>query len=166
MRYTPEQDRVLFLFSTQEQTEYRVWLTRRFTTLLWKALMNLTGAMPELGAGYEPKVRNAILGVQHQESVQNLDVSQPHDAQGDNTAYTEQALLVIGCTSRIGEGGDNLTLELKTLEGPAICFFLNKEILHSMFHLLQQVTTESGWELNLQVGSTNVVVPDSGQQLH
>ncbi len=166
MRFSNEQDRILFAFSSTDKVEYRVWLTRRFVRLMWKALMKIIAVQPDMGAGFEPHVREAILGVKHQESVQALNVSQPHDAKRENKKLTKEPILVTGCTSRVEKDGTLLSLELIMKDGSNVAFYLNEEIFHSLFHLLIQSTTQAEWNLNLQVGDPQVTIPKGGRPLH
>ena len=39
LTFDPIEDRILLRIGTAENTEYRLWLTRRFVKVLWKALM-------------------------------------------------------------------------------------------------------------------------------
>ena len=168
MRYAPEQDRIEFLFSSTKKKQYRVWLTRRFTMLLWQALMKIVDSHPDMGAGFDPHVRDAVLGMQHQESVQNMNVSKSTIPAPGSTKRPpgQEPLLVTGCTSRIGNKGKNISLELLIQDAPNIRFSLTKEILHSLFHLLIQSTTEVEWGLNLQVGDPNVRLPGDKRVVH
>ncbi|MDR0779971.1 MAG: hypothetical protein LBF16_04660, partial [Pseudomonadales bacterium] len=45
LSYSTEQDRLLFKAREENDTEYRVWLTRRFTTLLLKFLRERMAAL-------------------------------------------------------------------------------------------------------------------------
>mgnify|MGYP006865111969 CR=1 FL=1 len=168
MRYSAEQDRIQFLFSSTEGAEHRVWLTRRFVKLMWKALMGIVERHPDMGAGFEPHVRDAVLGMQHQESVQSLNVTTTQTpTKSSETAEPDASpLLVTGCTSRMEKSGKAVSLELIIQGGDNIRFRLNKEILHSLFHLLIQSTIEVEWDLGLQVGDPHVVVDKQKPVVH
>jgi hypothetical protein len=71
MSYVAEEDRILFRLSTKDKKEYRMWLTRRFIGVLWGALGNTFAAKEDLVRITDNAVKDAVLGMKHQEAVQN-----------------------------------------------------------------------------------------------
>lgn len=130
--------------------------------------MKIVDSHPDMGAGFDPHVRDAVLGLQHQESVQNMKVSKSTISNSDsaNRPPEEEPFLVTGCTSRIDNKSKNVSLEFIIQRAPNIRFSLTKEILHSLFHLLIQSTTEVEWDLNLHVGDPNVRLPSDTRVVH
>ncbi len=77
MSYMPEQDRILFRLATKDKKEYRVLLTRRFVHVLWGALRQTFEKETELAEILDKDVQEAVLGMKHQEAIQNTDFDTP-----------------------------------------------------------------------------------------
>ena len=81
--YNPVHDRILFRVSTQKRLEYRVWLTRRIVKSLWGVAIQSFEAEAFAGAPtpvqQQPRVKQAVMSMKHQEAVQDSDFSKKHD---------------------------------------------------------------------------------------
>ena len=195
MTYSPEQDRVMLRIGTKENTEYQLWMTRRFVRIMWRALIKIMEEDPNLTSGPVPKnqapkersagdqatedqasreqvpsdrtpeVKDAIMAMQHHESVQNSDFSQKHAKGNVNLMANTGALLVIGGQVKpVNE--DRTRINLKTDKGTGIEFFLNKKLLHALCHMIIKSAQRAQWDLNLAVGDPNVMVPADASQIH
>ena len=54
MTYAAEQDRMLLRIGTGENTEYQLWLTRRFVKVMWGALIQTMERDPEMNRDLMP----------------------------------------------------------------------------------------------------------------
>lgn len=167
MSFSPEEDRILFRLSTTEQVECRLWFTRRYTRLLWKALkqrFDIAGdAGPEARPDLDPKVKDAMLAMQHHDAVQQGDFTKRFDEGGENKPLEDQPMLVMGgaCTPQPDGKGTRLTFRSK--EGKEIGVTLNDDLLHAFCHLLQQTATKAEWNLDMVLGGANVFIPDESE---
>ena len=190
MTYSPEQDRVMLRIGTKENTEYQLWMTRRFVRIMWRALIQIMERDPNLAKDWlpedrvpkdqvpkdqvprdqvprdqVPEVKDAIMAMQHQESVQNSDFSQKHAKGNVNLMANTGALLVIG--GQVKPVNENRTrINLKTDKGTGIEFFLNKKLLHALCHMIIKSAHRAQWDLDLTVGDPNVMVPADASQIH
>jgi hypothetical protein len=165
MGYVPEEDRILLKISTTERTECRLWLTRRYVTVLWKALLTSLTKNPAIESDLDPKVRDAILAMQHHDAVQAGNFTQRYDPRRENKPVADRPLLVVGGACH--PAADGLTLlKLQTSEGREISVRLNKELLHAFCHLLIRMSVKAEWNLNLLVGGANVFVPEQSSHVH
>ena len=57
--YHQEQDRLLLRISTDDSSELRFWLTRRFVKGLWPVLMKMAEAVGEARVQHDPTIRKA-----------------------------------------------------------------------------------------------------------
>ena len=98
MSYVAAEDRILFRLSTTSESEYRMWFTRRFVRILWGALIQVLERHPTIRDDMSKNVKEAVLGMQHQEAVQQSDFQQPDDFVGFH-------LVVLGVhrTARVAE---------------------------------------------------------------
>ena len=190
MTYSPEQDRVMLRIGTKENTEYQLWMTRRFVRIMWRALIKIMERDTNLAKDWVPEdrvtedrvpkdraskdqvpkdnipeVKDAIMAMQHQESVQNSDFSQKHAKGNVNLMANTGALLVIGGQVKpVNE--DRTRINLKTDKGTGIEFFLNKKLLHALCHMIIKSAHRAQWDLDLTVGDPNVIVPADASQIH
>ena len=185
MTYSPEQDRVMLRIGTKENTEYQLWMTRRFVRIMWRALIQTIERDPNLAKDWVPEdrvpkdraskdqvpkdnipeVKDAIMAMQHQESVQNSDFSQKHAKGNVNLMANTGALLVIGGQVKpVNE--DRTRINFKTEKGTGIEFFLNKKLLHALCHMIIKSAQRAQWDLDLAVGDPNVMMPADTAQIH
>ena len=181
--------------STKQNTEYQLWMTRRFVRIMWRALIRImehdpnltTDQAPNDGGPRErapndrsprdretneqvpkehaPDVKDAIMAMQHQESVQKSDFSQKHAKGNVNLMANTGALLVIGGQVKpVNE--DRTRINLKTDKSTGIEFFLNKKLLHALCHMIMKSAQRAEWDLDLTVGDPNVLVPSDANQIH
>jgi len=165
MTYSPEQDRILLRIGTADQSEYQLWLTRRFIRVLWPALLKTLEKDPDLRKSLLPEVRDAVMGMNHQEAVQTSDFSQKHSEDNRNLTSNTGPLLVTG--GSITPAGTDLTqLTLQTEQGAAINVALNKQLMHAFCHLIISSAHKAEWDIDMAVGDGNVVVPKEQTALH
>ena len=190
MTYSPEQDRVMLRIGTKENTEYQLWMTRRFVRIMWRALIKIMERDTNLAKDWVPEdrvtedrvpkdraskdqvpkdnipeVKDAIMAMQHQESVQNSDFSQKHAKGNVNLMANTGALLVIGGQVKpVNE--DRTRINFKTDKGTGIEFFLNKKLLHALCHMIIKSAQRAQWDLDLAVGDPNVMMPADTAQIH
>ena len=180
---------------TKQNTEYQLWMTRRFVRIMWRALIKIMENDPNLSkdqpspskapsAGLAkdhatksavseeqipndraPEVKDAIMAMQHQTSVQNSDFSQKHAKDNVNLMANTGALLIVGGQVK-PMNEDRTRINLKTDKGTGIEFFLNKKLLHALCHMIIKSAHRAQWDLDLTVGDPNVMVPADASQIH
>jgi hypothetical protein len=184
LTYSAEQDRIMLRISTKENNEYQLWLTRRFVRAIWKGLVKAIERDPTLSQGLMPKVKKAVMAMEHQKSIQESDFSQKHAtdnlnltpkiARGlspkhskDNLSSTSGAEVLLVTGAQVKPVNGNLTqIKLKTEVNTAIEFSLNKKLLHALCHMMVSSTQKAGWDLNLAIGDPQVVIPADVNQIH
>lgn len=166
MSYVAAEDRIMFRLSTTSEIEYRMWFTRRFVRILWGALIKVLERHPTIRDDMTENVKEAVLGMQHQEAVQQSDFQQPHrDGNADLTSNTGP-LLITGGSLVPGENGLT-TVKLTADNKQQVSFNLNEQLLHAFCHLMVSAAVKAEWELDLSVGDGNVVVTEqSAHQVH
>jgi hypothetical protein len=149
--YAAEQDRLLMLISASEGVEVRMWLTRRFLKLLWPLLVKLAEeASPRIRTQASPEVRQALLGLEHEQAVSKADFSKPYETGARATPLGEAPLLL----ARIQTGHDpkgNPVLAMHPAEGHGVTLTLDPVLLHSVCRLLQAAVTKSDWDMEVKL---------------
>jgi len=165
MTYSPEQDRVMLRIGTKEKTEYQLWMTRRFVRVMWGALVQTIERDPNLAKDLLPDVKDAVMAMEHQESIQGSDFSQKHEKSNVNLTSNTGALLVTG--GQVKPVNSDLTrINLKTENGMGVEFSLNKQLLHALCHMMVTSAQTAEWDLELAIGDPQVVVPADASLVH
>ena len=63
--YDPMQDRVVLAIGTEDGTEFRFWIPRRYLLLLWSMLVKLATAFAGVRASGDPIRREALAELAH-----------------------------------------------------------------------------------------------------
>lgn len=137
--YHPTQDRLLLRASTGANTELRVWLTRRYATLLLQVLctqMDKAGGIQNLSSerGTLEHFKQGAFNQQYQEdSIRTY----PLGEEG-----------VLGFRINVREGGEGVTtLQLLPEQGQGLILNLNPSMLYLIFNLLEQAILQADWRL-------------------
>lgn len=137
--YQPKEDRLLLKVSTSGNSEYRVWLTRRFTSLLLRVLnqqMDKVGGMH--AAASSEKTR---------EHFREGAFNQPYD-EPVSSVYPLGEEGILAFRINAGEAPDGtLKLQLLPEEGNGVNFALDKSMLYMLYNLLEQGLTRTDWNL-------------------
>tara|TARA_R110002073_G_scaffold10218_1_gene49734 strand:- start:506 stop:1075 length:570 start_codon:yes stop_codon:yes gene_type:complete len=171
--YVPTEDRMMLRIATSEKTEYRLWLTRRFVATLWPALggqlaqtADLSGLRPQsttseppAGASEAPppppavptKVRDAVLGMEHQAAVQESDFSRKHDEDTVDLTANTGPMIVTGAKVKPWDG-KKLVLGFQTSNDMNVTVTLDKKLLHGFCHMVATTVQKAEWGLALTVG--------------
>ena len=139
--YSSREDRLLLRVATQAGDEYRIWLTRRFTGLLFKVLekeMDKHGGIASIGTNQKTtqmfKSGAFEKQFEHEKTV--------------NFPLGEQGFLAYGIkTANSAEG--NLILEIIPEQGQGVTINLNSSLLYMMHNLLSQGVMKAEWQQQL-----------------
>jgi hypothetical protein len=139
LSYSAEQDRLLFKAREEDDTEYRVWLTRRFTTLLLKVLrdrMDSLGGQGQLAASRET-VEQLKGGAFHNPYPELQAAALPFGLDGF-LAYRINYSFTADDVTR---------LQLLPRDGEGLNLAIGKHMLYLLYNLLEQNLPQTGWEL-------------------
>jgi hypothetical protein len=151
-QYSNKEDRILIRTSTENNNEYLIWLTRRFTKLLLDILdkeIEKRGGTTSLGVKKETK-RLYTEGAFEKPYAEENPKNHPLGKEG---------VLAYGIKTGTDEKG-NLILELQSESKKGITFNLNDTLIYMFYSLLMQSIERSEW----QIGQFGERAPNS--QLH
>lgn len=146
--YVAAEDRLLLRVSTQRGNEYRLWLTRRFCSLLNGILqkqMEKFGGAPVLAASNQTRTlfkQGAMEKKFEAESSSNFPLG-------------EAGILACRINSRVGEDG-TLVLQLLPGTGEGVTLNLNQALLYMFYNLLVQGMEQAAWHLDAGPHDTKV----------
>ena len=149
--YVSEQDRLLMQLATSEESEVRVWMTRRFVKLLWPLLVKLAEeANPRIRTQLDPEARRALLGLEHEQAMSRADFSKPYDDSVRAMPLGEEPLLLARIQTGHDPSGQPL-VALHPAEGQGVTLTLDSVLLHSVCRLLQAAVAKSDWDMELKL---------------
>jgi hypothetical protein len=162
--YDAVQDRLVLRISSTDKTEWRLALTRRFVRLLWHTLVGILEKHPDIRADLMPRVKEAMLAMQHQAAVESSDMGQAFaDDNRDLTSNTGPQLVVAAGVTAKGE--THTELHFRTAAGTDLRFVIDKTRLHAFCHLLVKCAVSAEWNLPLAIGDAAAVAP-AGERVH
>ncbi len=151
-QYSNKEDRILIRTSTENNNEYLIWLTRRFTKLLLDILDK------------EIEKRGGTTSLSTKEETKRLYTEgafeKPYSEEKPKTRpLGEQGVLAFGIKTGTDEKG-NLILELQSETKQGLTLTLNETLLYMFYSLLTQSIERSEWQIG-QFGERT-----SNTQLH
>lgn len=136
--YVPKEDRLLLRVSTLQGDEFRLWLTRRYTVLLFGVLnkyMDKSGGAPTVAANEQTRqmFKEGAMEKKYEEDVKNFPLG-------------ETGILAFKINAGNTEDG-NLQLEIAPEEGQGITVNLNDSLMYMFSNLLTQGVEQAGWNI-------------------
>lgn len=139
--YVPNEDRLLLKARTSDENELRIWLTRRYTSLLLNVLvqqMDKAGGIVELASN-----KTTLQQFKGGAFTQGY---QPHAQQ--NFPLGENG--VLGYRINTGKNTDaRINLQLLPESGEGLNLVLDKSMLFMFYNLLEQALVHAEWNLVL-----------------
>jgi len=164
--YHQEQDRLLLRVSTDEGSELRFWLTRRFVKGLWPALIKMAEVVGEARAQPDPTVRKAMLEFEHEKAVRQADFATPYKA-ASNLPLGAEPLLVTRLRAQ-PDGRGNAIVAMHPTQGQGMDLAMDSMLLHSFTRLLQGAVGKTDWDVRLELPKAPMPATQSaeGQKLN
>ena len=150
--FIPEQDRLLLRVSTDNQLEVRLWLTRRALRLLWPQLLQVARSSPEVALQSNPQARDALLGMQHEQALRQANFADAFNEAPREMPLGAEPILVARIQINKDDNGSPV-LGLLPQQGQGIHLTLDNTLLHSLCRLLQNVASQSEWDIALELPS-------------
>jgi hypothetical protein len=167
--YDDQQDRLLLKIGLADDTEIRMWLTRRTVKALWAVLQGssvtpvvmpdiFTAETQEMLADFARETRDGEKSTT-QKTVQKMDFSDTY--QPNRKTRTSEPMLAIDCQVTNLDNAKS-SLELHTQDGNAVHIPLTQELAQALGNMLQLATREAVWDISLS--SSQIIVSSSTTQ--
>lgn len=164
IHFDPVEDRLLLRMSvagSAAPAEYRLWLTRRFVSLLWQSLHRALDNAISADQRVAPSGREAVRRFQQESALAQADFATPYAEQDAVTPLGERPVLV--SRARIGrspQGGQ--VIHLEAADGPALHINLNDQMMHAFMKLLADGARNAQWGLHLPLSTEAGSAPAQG----
>jgi hypothetical protein len=155
--YDAAQDRLLLRIRSNDDAEFRFWITRRYLALLWPLLMKMADDFSALKAT-DPATRSTLAELAHGEAVNKADFG---SAYRDGSLYPlgEEPILLGRVTIKPLQDKTQ-TLTLLPQEGQGINLDLDERLVHVLARLLQQAAVAAEWALSLDINPGGGTMPE------
>ncbi|MEX2365110.1 MAG: hypothetical protein WD601_00795, partial [Pseudohongiellaceae bacterium] len=137
--YQPKEDRLLLKISTSSNSEYRIWMTRRFTSLLLNVLseqMDARGGIQKVAS--TPDTR---------ERLKNTDAAQEYES-GPDMEYPLGADGILAFKINAAKNREGkLNLQLLPEDGEGVNFALDDSMIYMLHNLIERCIFKTDWNL-------------------
>jgi hypothetical protein len=147
IRYAPLEDRIVLRLNTEDSSEFRFWITRRYAKILSVSLMKLLRSSGEVQEHQEEQVKKAVMSFQHEEAIAKADFAKTFQAQPKSMPLGNTPILLSKLTVKQTEDG-NPMLCMYPEEGQGIDLALQQRLLHSISKLFADALQTSDWDLD------------------
>lgn len=159
--YDRGQDRVLLRISTDQDTEYRMWLTRRMLIGMWPGIVGLVQSTPMARQQVDPEAKKAVVEFQREQALRQAKFDARYEDDKLAPAIPGEPFLVWGIQMRAAEGGGH-DLNFRPREGDGVHVRLQDSMLHAFVKLLQDIVRAAEWNLTLPLPISTDGAPPSG----
>lgn len=160
--YVSEQDRLLLRVRSSDDSEFRLWITRRYLALLWPLLMKMADAFSARKAPGDPLTRSTLAELAHGEAVSKANFGSAY-REGSLFPLGEEPILLTRITVK-PLAGDTQTLSLLPQQGQGINLNFDEKLVHVLARLLQEAAVAAEWGLDLRVVAGASLAPDTATQ--
>jgi hypothetical protein len=160
--YIDKEDRLLLRVSTSEDSEYRLWCTRRFTRLLLDRFDSLFEQDVAVTVPVTSGARRDVAQMQHSLAVSEEAFSKTYEANPASYPLGEAGLLVTTLKyNKLGNG--NLQLQLTDGADKGMALSLNEALQHQLYELFLRAAGKAGW---FGEADASPAAPASGARVH
>jgi len=151
VNHDERQDRLLLRLNTQDQQEFRFWLTRRMTLRLMPAIeqsaVRLEAAQPGVAATDAP-AQHLLTELKRDAFLKKADFATPFENRATQWPLGAEPLLITDAHLTIKPNGAlEISFEDKSDPAQARACQLNLQVslVHGMVHLIQQAIEKAEW---------------------
>jgi hypothetical protein len=151
VHHDERQDRLLLRLNTQDQQEFRFWLTRRMTLRLMPAIqqstVRLEAAQPGVAATDAP-AQHLLTELKRDAFLQQADFATPFDNHATQWPLGAEPLLITDAHLTLKPGGAlEMAFEDKSdaAQVRSCQLHLQVSLVHGMVHLIHQANEKAEW---------------------
>ena len=146
--FAPVEDRLLLRIATDDDNEFRFWLTRRYVKLLWPVLGQMLVVHPSVGTATSTQAQDAVIEFQREAALATADFDSEFNNAPKQLPSGESPLLLVRVQHKRNPSSAAV-LCLHPTNGQGIEFALEPQLLHSLRALLQDGLAKADWDLDI-----------------
>ena len=145
-RYDAEQDRILFRVNRDDQKEFSIWLTRRFLTLILKALNKHVEIDPDVSSQMSDSGKEEVKAFKREQALEQADFEQPFA--DSEEVDTDDGPISVAFKLNYSLMKDGLMrLQLLPKQGEGLDLVLTSQISISVIEMLAKAAEKGQWQL-------------------
>jgi len=148
--FSPEHDRLLLRIKSSDNSEFRLWLTRRFVAMAWPSLVGLLVSNPAVTSQPSREAQQAVLEFEHENAVNQADFDQPYEEKIEALPLGKEPMLVSQMSIQRSKD-DKHTVIFKPAKGQGVNLNMGNDLIHSFCKLLSDAVDKTDWNLELQI---------------
>lgn len=145
-RYDAEQDRILFRVNRDNEKEFRIWLTRRFLTLILKALNQHVEIDPDVSSQMSDSGKEEVKAFKREQALGQADFEQPF-ADPEEVDIDEGPIAVAFKLNYSLMKDGLMRLQLLPKKGEGLDLVLTSQISISIIEMLAKAAEKGQWQL-------------------
>ncbi len=143
-QWAADEDRLLFRFNTDDDREFRFWLTRNTTRTIIQSRQHVVTEV--LKKNFAPETAEAIQEFQQQAAIQTTQFNESY-ASGGNLVLGENPILVTAVAVKSANGLMSIDLGLATRQNVNIK--ITTPVFQKMILLLNRLQEQAQWGIGL-----------------
>jgi hypothetical protein len=158
--FVPSQDRLMFRIKTTDQTELKLWFTRRYVKLLWQILQKMLDNTQN-GISPDPQTRQTVRSFQHEQAIAGMDFAKPYQESTElKQPLGNEPVLVSKIQVKPGPGKTQV-LCLHPDQGRGLEIALDPRWIHSFCKLLGDGVKKADWDLDYRLADAGAPVSET-----
>ncbi len=129
IKYVAVADRLMLRVSSNDDLEFRFWMTRRFIKLIWPALGEALKQTPRIQTQVSQAAQNELLAFEHNKAVSDSDFTTPYKETSKKLPLGNAPILLVKMQMRRTDDGSTV-MSLGPEKGAGIDLALNPGLLH------------------------------------
>lgn len=154
------EDRMLLRVFFNGRAEIQLWLTRRLLKRIWPVLLQMAQAKPDIQVQPNPEARKAMLGMQHEQALQEVKFSEAREEPHDREHPLGNAPMLVSKVRAGRNQKGQVVLSMHPGEGNGVDLALGDNLLHGFIKLIQDTAVKAEWDLTLAVPSMGAAVAE------
>lgn len=159
VNYVPAQDRILVRVSTTDNTEMRMWLTRRFITVLWPVMLQMLESDPSVVGQSDTQTKQEVLSFRHEEAISKTRFTKSFQTPTQVNPVNRVPFLITKLSTKRLDNG-RTQMMFGTAKGRGLQFVVDRTLTHSLCKLIADCASKAKWDLDLKITNSEATAPE------
>lgn len=164
IRYVDAEDRIMLRLNTEDASEFRFWITRRYAQYMAAALLELLRIPEEVDEQRQAGIQDAVMSFKHEAALSKADFAKAFKDQPKSMPLGPDPVLLSKLTvKKTAEA--NPVLCMYPDQGQGVDLTLQQPLLHSVSKLFADALQSADWGLGFSLPGKHAVQPETEKPL-
>ena len=164
IRYVDAEDRIMLRLNTEDASEFRFWITRRYAQYLAAALLELLRLPEEVDDHRQVGIQDAVMSFKHEAALSKADFAKAFKDQPKNMPLGPAPVLLSKLTVKKTAEGNPL-LCMYPDQGQGVDLALQQPLLHSVSKLFADALQSADWGVDFSLPGDHAVQAETEKPL-